>query len=439
MIVAAVSLLPLAIWAYLLFGRGWFWLCGERDDDTRLARAEFGSNRHREERSDAAIQGVVRLSTTSGLLRFARNDHLGSTQIQSAPKNEPPAWPSVVAIIPARDEADMIALSVGSLLRQDYLGAFSVVVVDDQSTDGTAAAASAAAREAQAADRLQIVTGAGLPPGWTGKLSAMRQGLAEVEAGAVKPEFVLFTDADIAYAPHVLSRLVAIAHANNNVLTSLMVKLRCKSAAELWLAPAFVFFFQMLYPFAWVNDPRRATAAAAGGSMLSRREALHAAGGLEAVRGALIDDCALGALMKEQGPIWLGLTEEVHSLRAYPTFADFGRMVARSAFAELRYSPLRLAVAIGGMALVYVAPPLFVVFARGVAQAAGALAWAMMALSFMPTLRLYRRPLIGALALPVIAAAYVAFTFDSALQYWRGRGGYWKGRIQAPMRETGRA
>ena len=179
----------------------------------------------------------------------------------------------------------------------------------------------------------------------------MRQGLAEVEASSSPPEFVLFTDADIAYAPHVLSRLVAIARANNSVLTSLMVKLRCESAAEHWLAPAFVFFFQMLYPFAWVNDPQRATAAAAGGSMLVRREALHAAGGLEAVRGALIDDCALGALMKGQGPIWLGLTESVDSLRAYSTFAEFGRMVSRSAFAELRYSPLRLAGAIAGWRL----------------------------------------------------------------------------------------
>jgi hopene-associated glycosyltransferase HpnB len=396
MILAAVSLLPVAIWAYLLFGRGWFWLCGGRDDS-------------------AAEAAAVRL------------------------QNESDAWPSVVAIIPARDEADMIAHSVGSLLRQDYSGRFSVVVVDDQSSDGTAAAASAAASAAHAADRLQIVAGTGLATGWTGKLWAMRQGLRKVEASTAKPEFVLFTDADIAYAPHVLTRQVRIARRNNSVLTSLMVKLRCESAAERWLAPAFVFFFQMLYPFAWVNDPRRSTAAAAGGCMLVRRETLHAAGGLEAVRGALIDDCALGALMKRKGPIWLGLTEDVHSLRAYPTFADFGRMVARSAFAELRYSPLRLAGAIGGIALVYVAPSLFAIFARGGAQAAGALAWALMALALMPTLRLYGRPLIGGLALPAIAAAYVAFTVDSALQYWRGRGGYWKGRIQAPMRETGRA
>jgi hopene-associated glycosyltransferase HpnB len=200
-----------------------------------------------------------------------------------------------------------------------------------------------------------------------------------------------------------------------------------------------VFFFQMLYPFAWVNNPRRTTAAAAGGCMLVRREALHAAGGLEAVRGALIDDCALGALMKGQGPIWLGLTESVDSLRAYSTFDEFRRMVSRSAFAELRYSPLRLAGAIGGMALVYVAPLLFAIFARGAAQAVGAVTWAMMAIALAPMLRLYGRPLIGGFALPAIAATYVAFTVDSALQYWRGRGGYWKGRFQAPMRETGRA
>jgi hopene-associated glycosyltransferase HpnB len=394
MILAAVSLIPLAIWAYLLFGRGWFWLCGERDD---------------------------------------------SAAVGSKVPNARDAWPSVVAIIPARDEADMIARSVGSLLRQDYSGPFSVVVVDDQSTDGTAAVASNAASAAHATERLKIVMGNGPPPGWTGKLSAMRQGLAEVEASEQAPEFVLFTDADIAYAPHVLSRLVTIARAKNSVLTSLMVKLRCESTAERWLAPAFVFFFQMLYPFAWVNDPRRATAAAAGGCMLVRREALRAAGGLEAVRNALIDDCALGALMKGQGPIWLGLTESVDSLRAYSTFAEFRRMVSRSAFAELRYSPLRLAGAIGGMALVYVAPLLFAIFARGVAQAFGAVTWVMMAIALAPMLRLYGRFLIGGFALPAIAAAYVAFTFDSALQYWRGRGGYWKGRFQAPMRETGRA
>jgi hopene-associated glycosyltransferase HpnB len=389
MIAGALAFLTLALWATLLVGRGWFWRCGERDD-------------------------------------------------AAAPAGAPIAWPDVAAVIPARDEADLIAQSVGSLLRQDYPGRLSLVVVDDQSSDGTAAAAIAAASAIGAADRLQVVAGSGVPPGWTGKLWAMRQGLAAMEAGAA-PEFVLFSDADIAYGPHVLSRLVAIARAKDSVLTSLMVKLRCQSAAERWLAPAFVFFFQMLYPFAWVNDPRRSTAAAAGGCMLARREALRSAGGLEAVRSALIDDCALGALMKGQGPIWLGLTEEARSLRAYPAFADFGRMVARSAFAQLRYSSARLAGAIAGMALVYLAPPLLALFARGPAQAAGALAWAMMALSLAPTLRLYGRPLMGGLALPAIAAAYVVFMSASAAQYWRGRGGLWKGRVQAPMKEAGGA
>jgi hopene-associated glycosyltransferase HpnB len=267
----------------------------------------------------------------------------------------------------------------------------------------------------------------------------MRQGLAAIEGSGPEPELVLFSDADIAYAPHVLGCLVAIACAKNSVLTSLMVKLPAESPAEKWLAPAFVFFFQMLYPFAWVNNPERRTAAAAGGCMLARREALVSAGGLEAVRGALIDDCAMGALMKRQGPIWLGLTESVHSLRAYPTFADFKRMVARSAFAELRYSPLCLTGAVAGMALTYVAPPMFALIAGGAAQAAGALAWAMMAIAFMPTLRLYRRSLVSGFALPAIAVAYVVFTFESAIQYWGGRGGYWKGRIQAPIRQTGRA
>jgi hopene-associated glycosyltransferase HpnB len=394
-ILTAVSFLSLAAWAFLLFGRGGFWLARERDDSEAFTVAQ-------------------RLGESMRL-------------------------PAVVGIIPARDEAEIIASSVRSLFRQDYGGPFSLIVVDDQSSDGTADAAGAAARAAEAGGRLSIVTGGSPPPGWTGKLWAMRQGLAAVEASGSAPEFVLFSDADISFAPHVLGRLVAFARAENSVLTSLMVRLRCESAAERWLVPAFVFFFQMLYPFAWVNDPRRRTAAAAGGCMLVRREALAAAGGLEAVRGALVDDCALGERMKSQGPIWLGLTESVDSLRAYPALADFRRMVARSAFAELRYSRLRLLSAVFGMGLVYLAPPLFVLFMGGAARAAGALAWGAMALALAPTLRLYNRPLAEGLALPAIAAAYVVFTLDSAMQYWLGRGGYWKGRVQAPMRETGRA
>ena len=392
MIAAGLSAAALAVWIYLLAGRGGFWLGRERDD---------GAAR------DAGADATPR--------------------------------PSVVAVIPARDEADLIAHSIGSLLGQDYRGRFSIVLVDDQSADGTASAALAAAEAIGAGDRLRVVAGTPPPSGWTGKLWAMRQGLAALEADGKAPQYVLFSDADIGYAPHALSRLMAIARARGSVLTSLMVRLNCESAAERWLTPAFVFFFQMLYPFAWVNDPARPTAAAAGGCMLVRRDALEAAGGLERLRSALIDDCALGRMMKRQGPIWLGLTGDVRSLRPYPAFADFRRMVVRSAFAELRYAPLRLAGAVGGMALVYLAPPLFAVFSHGMAQLAGALAWATMALALAPTLRLYGRPLAAGFALPAVAAIYVAFTIESAIEYWRRRGGYWKGRFQAPVRERGRA
>jgi len=377
-----LAALALAAWLYLLFGRGGFWRLREREEDF-------------------------------------------------AAEIEPGQWPRVVAVVPARDEAEVIGASIGSLLRQAYPGPFSVILVDDQSTDGTAAAARTEAAAAGAADRLTILPGADLPAGWTGKLWAMRNGLAAANTQAEPAEFVLFTDADIAYEPEVLRDLVAIAAARGDVLLSLMVKLRCASPAETMLVPAFVFFFRMLYPFAWVNDPRHATAAAAGGCMLVRRAALNRAGGFEMIRDALIDDCALGALLKRQGPVWLGLTDRVHSVRPYPALADIRRMVARSAYAQLGYSPWRLAGTIAAMLIVYFAPPVLALAASGVAQILAALAWGAMALAFAPTARFYRvNPLWGVL-LPVIALLYVAFTLDSAWQHRRGRGGAWKGRFQA--------
>ena len=268
----------------------------------------------------------------------------------------------------------------------------------------------------------------------------MRQGLAALEAGRDPPEFVLFTDADIAYTPQTLRRLVAIARSTDSVLVSLMAKLRCDSLAERWLAPAFVFFFQKLYPFAWVNDPRRKTAAAAGGCMLVRRDALISVRRtLERLCSALIDDCALAALMKPQGAIWLGLSENAQSLRAHGSFADFGRMVVRSAFAQLRYSTVLLVGAVAGMAATYLAPPLLALFAHGAAQGAGFVAWGMMVLAFAPMLRFYGQPAIFGVALPAVAAAYTVFTIESAVQHWRGRGGNWKGRYQAPASRMGRA
>jgi hopene-associated glycosyltransferase HpnB len=347
---------------------------------------------------------------------------------------DPAAWPSVAAVVPARNEADVIGASIASLLTQDYPEPLTVIVTDDQSDDGTAEAARAAARVAGAADRLTILPGKPLPPGWTGKLWAQKQGVEQ--AKPLAPRYLLLTDADIAYSNGVVRRLVARAEARGLVLTSLMVKLRCESLAERTLIPAFVFFFQMLYPFAWVNRKENAMAGAAGGCMLVRADALEAAGGIEAIRASLIDDCALGRNLKRQGPIWLGLTDSVHSLRPYPGFGDIRRMVARSAYDQLNYSPLLLAGTVIGMTLTYLMPPLLAVAGTGLAQGVGALTWALMTAAFYPIVRFYKLPALWAAALPAIGGLYMLFTLDSALQHWRGRGGFWKGRVQARSAEA---
>ncbi|GGE17804.1 glycosyl transferase [Aureimonas endophytica] len=360
---------------------------------------------------------------------------LGPDMLGQSIAPEGPA-PSILAVVPARDEAEVIARTLPSLLAQTYAGRFHVLLVDDGSEDGTAAIARRAAAASGHAERLTVLAARPLPAGWTGKLAAMAEGLAWARIQAETPDLVLFTDADIAYGPGTLARLAGEAAARGTVLASLMVKLKATSPAERLLVPAFVFFFRMLYPFAWVRDPKRRCAAAAGGSMLVDRRALEAAGGLAAIRGALIDDCALGALMKRQGPVWLGLTDEVRSLRDYPRVADIRRMVARSAYTELRHSPLRLVLALAGLGLVFLVPPLAALFGHGAARLFGLLAFVGMNLAFLPMVRFYRAPWWTAPALPAIAAAYALFTLDSALQHWRGRGGAWKGRLQAVPGKT---
>ncbi|QGM97964.1 glycosyltransferase [Methylocystis parvus] len=343
-----------------------------------------------------------------------------------------PAGSHVVAIVPARDEAEVIATSVASLLRQDFPGRFDVVLVDDESADGTGDVARAKAAELGAAERLTVLRSDGPTDGWTGKIAAMHRGFTYVRGLEKQPDFVLFCDADIAFAPPTLARLVAGATARGAALSSLMVKLRCESPAEKWFIPAFVFFFQMLYPFRSVNDPESKVAGAAGGVMLVRPDALAEAGGLPAIRGALIDDCALGVLMKSQGPIWLGLTDDAFSLRPYPHLADIERMVTRSAYAQLHYSPLELAGAIFGMVVVYLAPPLLTFLGPSPAREIGLVTWLIMAQAYMPSLRFYGLSWARALALPAVAACYTWFTALSAWRHMRGRGGEWKGRYQAP-------
>lgn len=375
----------LAIWLYLIAARGGFWRLAERDD---------------------------------------------------APVSPPGAWPAVTTVIPARDEAECVGQTVTSLLRQNYPGELTVIVVDDQSRDATADVARGAATLIGAGERLTVLPGRPLPAGWTGKLWAQQQGVEFAVNVAAPPAYLLLTDADIVYAEDAVTNLVARAEERGLVLTSLMVKLRCKSFAERMFVPAFIFFFQMLYPFAWANNPRRSTAAAAGGCMLVRRDALQQAGGLAAIRDALIDDCALAKLLKRHGPISIALTDRVHSVRAYPAIGDIRRMVSRSAYAQLNYSPLLLAGTVVGLALTYLAPVALALFAGGVPQLIGLFTWLLMAFAFRRTLRFYGLSILWAPLLPAIAAMYMAFTVDSAYQHARGRGGMWKGRAQANISEA---
>ncbi len=352
---------------------------------------------------------------------------------RTRPEPAPPgsATPPVAAIVPARDEAELVGFAVASLLQQRYAGPLTLILVDDHSSDGTQAVARAAAGDA--ADRLRLVAAKPLPQGWTGKLWAVQNGLDAVPELAPEARWLLLTDADIAHDSDSLAGLVARAEQGGYDLVSLMVRLRCESWAERALVPAFVFFFMMLYPFAWVSDPRRRIGGAAGGCMLVRRTALERIGGMAALRGALIDDCALGQALKRHGPIWLGLADRTRSLRVYGGFRDIWQMVSRSAYAQLRYSPLMLVGCILGMALVYLAPPLLALLAAPPAAWLGLAAWAAMSLAFMPTLRYYRRSPAWAPALPLIALFYLAATLGSALDHRRGRGGSWKGRMQAGM------
>ena len=340
------------------------------------------------------------------------------------------AYPPVLAVIPARDEAAVIAPTLLSLFRQAYPGALHVVLVDDHSADGTAAVARRAAADAGAADRLSIVPAPSLPAGWAGKVWAMETGYRHVRMHAMDAPYLLFTDADIEHGPDSLMRLVARAEAGQLALVSLMVRLRARSFAERALAPAFVFFFRMLYPFAWVNDPASPVAAAAGGCMLLRRSSLEATGGFSAIRGALIDDCALARAIKPRGPIRLDVADVTTSLRSYDTLADMWRLIARTAYDELRYSITRLLAAVAGMALVFLAPPLLALLATGDAALLGAACWAAMAGAFVPCLRYYRVSIAWAPALPLIALFYTAATVDSWRRHTAGRSGEWKGRVR---------
>lgn len=322
----------------------------------------------------------------------------------------------VTIIVPARDEASIIGQALRSLLAQEYAGTLRIIVVDDGSSDGTGAIA-------RGLGKVDVLDGKPRPPGWSGKLWAVAQGLAESDS-----ELILLTDADIVHDPRHAATLVAQAERGDLDLVSEMVTLACDSPAEHALVPAFVYFFQLLYPFAWVNDPLRATAAAAGGTILIRRRALQRIGGIEAIRGALIDDVALAAAVKRGGRIWLGHSELARSVRAYPTAGDIWRMISRTAYVQLHFSPLLLLATTLAMVLTFLIPPLAALFGHGLARWCGWLAWGAMAACYRPTLHRYHRSVLWAPVLPLIAAFYLAATIGSALNHHLGHGIAWKGR-----------
>ncbi|MFF9362276.1 glycosyltransferase [Streptomyces griseoluteus] len=355
------------------------------------------------------------------------------TDVRLPPRREPGEWPSVCVVVPARDEAAVLPASLPSLLAQDYPGLAAVFLVDDGSRDGTGDLA----RELSAryGGLPLTVDSPGEPPrGWTGKLWAVRHGIEL--ARARDPEFLLLTDADIAHAPDSLRSLVAAARTGGFDLVSQMARLRAESPWERLVVPAFVYFFAQLYPFRRIGRRGARTTAAAGGCVLLRTDMAERARIPDAVRHAVIDDVALArAVRANGGHLWLGLADRVDSVRPYPGLGELWRMVSRSAYAQLRHSPALLLGTLAGLALVYLVPPVAVVAGAvagsASASAPGAVAWAVMAATYVPMLRYYRQPLWLAPLLPFTAFLYLLMTLDSAFQHYRGRGAAWKGRTYA--------
>jgi hopene-associated glycosyltransferase HpnB len=377
-----LAAIPLASWIYLLLARGHFWR--------------------------------------------VREDYLDPKPLEN--------WPHIAVIVPARNEAQTISQAVSSLAEQDYAGEFSIIVVDDHSEDGTAALAQEAANESGASQRVAIYAAAPLAPGWTGKLWALTEGVAAAAEKA--PVFFWFTDADVVHAPDTLRRLVFRAEKESLDIASLMVLLQAKSFPERLLIPPFLYFFLMLYPPRWIADPKARTAGAAGGCILLRREALERIGGITAIRGEVIDDCALARAVKSRGGrIWMGLTRASVSLREYGSFAEIRDLIARTAFTQLHYSFLLLVLALAGLFTTFLLPWVLFFSYPGEAWLLVDTAIALMAATFLVTVRLYNLSAAWALTLPFAAAFYGYATSLSALRYWLGRGGQWKGRAQAPRGE----
>ncbi|MGB3509394.1 MAG: glycosyltransferase [Microcoleaceae cyanobacterium] len=395
-ILLIVICINLMIWIYLLIFRGKFWLPSQQ-----------------------------LLSTSETEI----------TQIQY--------FPSIYVIIPARNEAKLLQGTLKSLLSQDYSGNLKIILIDDHSTDNTTNVARMIAQQNNNFTKLEIISAQDLPDGWTGKIWAISEGINHAKKQIPAPDYFLFTDADIEHSSTNISQLVLKAEEENLALVSLMVKLQCETLAEELMIPAFVFFFQKLYPFKWVNNPQKSTAAAAGGCILIRQQVLDEIGGIEVIKNALIDDCALAKAVQKKSTnqkIWLGLTSETKSRRTYADLASIWNMVARTAFTQLNYSPLLLVGTVVGMTLVYLAPSLViilgVIFGYWELVLIALLARLLMYLTYLPTIKFYQSSSRYALSLPAVAFLYTLMTIDSAWRHWQGRGGNWKGRVYPQRKKS---
>lgn len=367
------------------------------------------------------------------LLLFLGNFWQSNQRIEANDNQALEVYPTVWAIVPARDEAEMLPVSLSSLLKQDYLGEFFVVLIDDNSRDRTSEVAQLTAEKLNKTEQLMIISGKPLADGWKGKLWAMQQGINYAQKQIPNPDYFLFTDADIKHDLHNLSQLVRKAETENLDLVSLMVLLRCQSIWEKLLIPAFVFFFQKLYPFPWVNNQNKSLAAAAGGCILISSKALSEIGGIATIKDALIDDCSLAKEVKSKHKnIWLGLTQTTTSLRAYDDLKTIWDTIARTAFTQLNYSLLLLIGTIFGMSIVYLVAPVCLIIgiltSNWLVVGIASLTWLLMTWAYIPTIKLYNLSMTWAFTLPAIAFLYTLMTIDSAIKYWQGKGGAWKGR-----------
>ncbi|MBS3766284.1 glycosyltransferase [Candidatus Bipolaricaulota bacterium] len=377
-------------------------------------------------------------------LVFGRHDYWKTEEKLTPEEEYEPSgeWPSVCAVIPARNEADALPETLPSLLNQGYPGELNLVLVDDSSDDGTGRVARELGEKTGSEDRLEVLDADPPTEGWSGKVWTLQQGWQRAKSR--NPDLIWLTDADINHASSALEKLVGKLVSEELDMASIMADLRTDTGWEKFLIPNFVYFFKTLYPFSQVNNPQAGTAAAAGGCVLVRESALEEIGGFKRLRDAIIDDCSLARILKDEGKkLWLGLSHLSKSYRSYGNLGEIWKTISRSAFSQLNYSPFLLFGTVIGMVFLFLVPPAgFALGLAGLATSAGGLSlpysagltalgglgWLVQAYSFQPVLRWYGLSPYYGLAAPLGGTLYTLMTLDSAISWWFGKGSSWKGR-----------